>query len=373
MKICHITTVHPRFDVRIFHKECQSLNDEFKVVSLIVADGLGNTVANQIQIYDIGKAKSRKERFVKTVHKALKKALSLKADVYHLHDPELLRIIKKLKKSGAAVIYDAHEDLPRQILNKPYIPKLLRNFISLVIEKYENKKAKIADGIITATPHIRERFLKINPNTTDINNFPKINDILYHNNWDEKELAIAYIGGIFKTRGILETLEAIKDSNIKLLLAGKFSPESFETECRNHPGWKNVNYFGFLDRNGINNILKQARIGMVILENTPSYIVSLPVKMFEYMAAGLPVMASDFELWKSIIETENCGICVNQKDVNEINQKLNQIIFNTELLKKMGKNGRNAVINKYNWSLEEKKLISFYKNLIKNNNENIVD
>jgi glycosyltransferase involved in cell wall biosynthesis len=112
---------------------------------------------------------------------------------------------------------------------------------------------------------------------------------------------------------------------------------------------------------------------MVILEKTPRYIVSLPVKMFEYMAAGLPVMASDFELWKSIIETENCGICVNQKDVNEINQKLNQIINNTELLKAMGKNGRNAVIKKYNWSIEEKKLIYFYKNLIKHINENIAD
>ena len=72
MKICHITTVHPRFDVRIFHKECLSLNDEFKDVSLIVADGLGETVVNQIKIYDIGKAKNRKERFVKTVNKALK-------------------------------------------------------------------------------------------------------------------------------------------------------------------------------------------------------------------------------------------------------------------------------------------------------------
>ncbi|MFQ3579823.1 MAG: glycosyltransferase family 4 protein [Bacteroidales bacterium] len=371
MKICHITTVHPRLDVRIFHKECQSLNNEFKDVSLIVADGLGDTVSNQIKIYDIGKAKGRKERFVKTVNIALKKALSIKADVYHIHDPELLRIIKKLKKSGAAVIYDAHEDLPRQILNKPYIPKSLRNFISHVIEKYENRKAKIANGLIAATPHIRDRFLKINPNTTDVNNFPKIDDIVYNDNWDERELAIAYIGGIFKTRGILETLEAIKDSNIKLLLAGKFSPETLEAECRNHPGWKNVIYFGFLDRNGINDILKQARIGMVILENTPSYIVSLPVKMFEYMAAGLPVMASDFDLWKSIVEAENCGICVNQKDVNEINQKLNQIIYNTELLKEMGRNGRNAVVNKYNWSIEEKKLISFYKNLIRNNNENI--
>lgn len=373
MKICHITTVHPRFDVRIFHKECLSLNDEFKDVSLIVADGLGETVVNQIKIYDIGKAKNRKERFVKTVNKALKIAQSINADVYHIHDPELLRIIKKLKKSGAKVIYDAHEDLPRQILNKPYIPKIIRSFISFIIEKYENKNAKIADGIIAATPHIRDRFLKINTNTSDVNNFPKIDDIVYNENWDERELAIAYIGGIFKTRGILETLEAIKDSNIKLLLAGKFSPESLEFECRNHPGWKNVNYFGFIDRKGINNILKQARIGMVILENTPSYIVSLPVKMFEYMAAGLPVIASNFELWKNIVETENCGICVNQKDVNEIKEKLLKLIEDKKTLKEMGKNGRIAVIKKFNWNIEEKKLISFYKNLKQNIDENITD
>ncbi|NLA24144.1 MAG: glycosyltransferase family 4 protein [Bacteroidales bacterium] len=361
MKICHITTVHPRYDVRIFYKECISLAKNFSEVHLIVADGKGDEEKEQIKIYDIGKAKTRKERFLKSSKKAIAKAIEINADVYHIHDPELLRIALKLKKTGPKVIYDSHEDVPRQVLNKPYIPKFLRKSISKITEKYENKIAKRLDAIVAATPYIRDRFLKINKNTIDVNNYPKIEDIEFNSNWENREFAIGYIGGIFKTRGIFETLDAIEGTEIKLHLAGKFSPASLEAECKAHNAWQQVEYYGFLDRNAINDFLGKVRFGMVILEATPSYIYSLPVKMFEYMAAGLPVVASDFELWREIIETENCGICVDQTKPKLIREKLLDLINNTTKLEQMGKNGRKAVEEKYNWEIEEEKLVSLYK------------
>ncbi len=361
MRICIITTAHPRFDVRIWNKQCISLAKEFSDVHLIVADGKGDDINNGIKTYDIGKPSGRKERFLRTGKIALAKALEIKADVYHLHDPELLRIALKLKKSGAHVIYDSHEDLPRQVLNKTYIPKAFRKHISCDIERYENMKVKKLSGVIAATPHIRDRFLKVNSNCVDINNYPKVDDIKFCNDWSERQNAIGYIGGIFKTRGIFETLDAINGTDIKLILAGSFAPEELENDCRNHPAWKNVDFRGYIDRKGINELLESIRLGMVILEATPSYIYSLPVKMFEYMAAGLPVIASDFPLWRSIVEEAKCGICVNQTNPQEIKEKIQSLISDTATLQTMGENGRKAVEEKYNWQIEERKLIEFYK------------
>ncbi|HPX75200.1 MAG TPA: glycosyltransferase family 4 protein [Bacteroidales bacterium] len=360
MKICHISTVHSRYDVRIFLKECISLAKNYKEVHLIIADGLGNETKNNVIIHDIGKPKTRKDRFLKFSKLALSKAKELQADVYHIHDPELLRIVLKLQKFGAKIIYDSHEDLPRQILNKTYIPKYLRKLISRITENYENKISKKLNAIIAATPHIRNRFLIINKNTVDINNFPIIEDIKFNSDWENRELAIGYIGGIFKTRGIFETLDAINNTDIKLHLAGNFSHSQLETECKSHPAWKQVEFHGYLDRDGVNELLKKVRLGMVILEATPSYIVSLPIKMFEYMAAGLPVIASDFPLWKSIIEESKCGVCVDQTNSKLIKETLLSLINDTDKLAKFGNNGRKAVELNYNWNNEVQKLYNLY-------------
>jgi glycosyltransferase involved in cell wall biosynthesis len=364
MKVCHITTVHSRNDVRIFYKECMSLSNNGYDVSLIVADGLGNDIVNGVCIYDIGKEKNRFFRILRNSIKANIKAKEVNAEIYHVHDPELLLIVGGLRKITKKIIYDVHEDVPRQILNKYYLPKILRNIISRIFETFENIKSKKINTIITSTEHIRNRFLKLNLNTQAINNYPLLNeDILFNNEWNKKNKSIAYIGGIFRTRGIVQILESIKDTDIKLLLAGIFSPPELEYECKNHKGWDNVVYYGFIKREEINIFFKEVSAGIVILENTPSYIYSMPVKMFEYMASGIPVVASNFPLWKEIVELNNCGICVDPTNVKEIKESLLFLFNNKELCEKMGNNGRKAIEQKYNWNIEEIKLLEIYNSL----------
>ncbi len=361
-KICHISTVHPRFDVRIFHKECKSLSKIYNV-NLIVADGLGNEEKDNIKIFDIGlRQTSRIKRAKIDSAKALKKALELDCDLYHFHDPELIKIGEKLKKAGKKVIYDTHEDLPRQIYGKPYIKPYLKPLIAKAIEWQENKAAKKFDYICAATPFIRDRFKKINPNTIDINNYPILGEL--YNATSNKTNTFCYTGGITEERGIINLVKALKDINTKLILAGPVNNKSYLNEMKKLKEWNKVDFLGLVDRNEVRNIMSKSIAGLVTFLAMPNHINAQPNKIFEYMSSCIPVIGSNFDLWKSIIEDNNCGLCVTPDKPEEITKAMKYLQNNPDIAKQMGKNGQKAVLEKYNWNIEEQKLFNVYNEIL---------
>ena len=361
-KVCHITTVHKGLDVRIYHKECITLSKDFEVY-LIINDKINQITNESVKVIEINNSsKNRLSRFFKAANEALKKAIDINADIYHLHDPELLRIALKLKKRNKKVIYDAHEDLPRQILTKHWIPKIIRKPIAYFVEKAENNIVKKIDGVITATPTINERFDKLNNNSINVNNYPIIGEF----NKTQKKLTkpqIIYAGGISIERGILEIIDSLEHLNVDLNLAGKFLDPSLKSKLESHKLWKKVNYKGFLGRKEITELYNNSLVGMVTLYPTKNYQTSLPVKMFEYMAAGLPVIASNFPYWESIIKKHECGICVDPTSVSEITKAIKTLVENPSIAKTMGENGLNAIKTHFNWEKEGQKLTSFYHQL----------
>jgi glycosyltransferase involved in cell wall biosynthesis len=368
-RIVHVTSAHSPLDTRIFYKECRSLASAGYDVTLLGAHSM-NEVIDGVRFRGLGNSQGRRHRMTTKLTALCGEALRLNADVYHIHDPELLFMALLLRASGKRVIYDIHEDLPRTILYKRYIPEYLRKPLMWAVEKFENFSARIMTGLVTATPTIDKRFSAIHARTAVVNNFPLRDELApaSHLEWKSREMSVAYIGGISEERGIREMLAAINIVppflHARLELAGRFSPPDLREEMAAQPEWKHVNWRGMLDRQGICELLARVRAGLVVLHPEQNFVVSQPIKLFEYMAAGIPVIASDFPLWRSIIEKAGCGILVDPFRPEQSAKAIERLLGDSSLAEEMGRRGRRAVEEHLNWNAEERTLLSFYSSVL---------
>lgn len=371
IKVCHLTSVHPVEDVRIFHKECTSLAKNVYEVFLVHVSKELSTIKNGVNLISTGKVyKSRIKRILFSPIDVLKKALATDSSLFHFHDPELIPIGLILKLVyRKKVIYDVHEDIAKQVLTKTWIPtQTLRIIMSFILKFIETIASKQMSAIIPATHSIADNFKETNFSVVPVMNYPKLDEIpLSHpSSISTNTQYMCYIGGLTQSRGIFEMTEACHRNNIKLVLAGTFYPEVLENELfSSYNGIEIVDYRGQMDRQGVVDILSKATAGLVILHPLKNYIDSLPTKMFEYMAAGIPVIASSFPLCRQIIEKYNCGICVDPLNVMEISDAIRWILANPLEAQEMGKNGRLAVEQEYNWKNEETKLLNLYDQILK--------
>lgn len=360
--ITHLSTAHSAFDTRIFLKQCKSLAKKGFHMNLIITHDKAEMI-DGVHIIPLPLTRGRLKRMVFKPFLALSLALKTKADLYHFHDPELIPLGIFLKCLGKKVVYDVHEDVPSQIMGKYWIPPYLRKLVSFATYSLESLTSRFFDGISAATPHIRDIFVKRNQNSMDINNFPLKGEFAQEETDTKRENAICYVGGITKERGIIELIEAIEGTSITLYLAGTITPDSLKKDLEKKQGWKNVEFIGQVGRKKIQSILSRSQIGLCTLYPTPAYIHSLPVKIFEYMNAGLPIIASNFLYWKNLLKDCENIIFVDPLDPKAIRQAITTLMADKERCISLGKQGITLVNEIYNWDTEEKKLLELYKKI----------
>lgn len=364
--IIHFTTVHPRDDSRIRSKQLDTLARAFGGrVSLYVQDGLGDEIDPVLgyRIVDTGPRLRRIRRMTVGAWRMVRAVRRARPAIAHFHDPELLPWAVLLRLSGIKVVYDVHEDVPRQVSRNPRLPQWARRVMPPLVSLAEWIGARLINGVVAASPVIADRFPA--GRTALVRNFPLLDELHAPDStpMDKRPLEFTYVGTISEDRNIYRMIEAVSRLPAKaarLRLAGTFSIEETQRRAEAMPEWSSVKFEGWTSREGVAAVLADGRAGLVLLKPVPHEMETLPIKLFEYMAAGLPVISSDFPIWRAIVDGAECGLLVDPTDTDAIVKAMQWIIDNPDTSQEMGLRGRHAVEERFNWNLEAATLVRFY-------------
>jgi len=364
MKIAHLTSVHVVVDTRILHKEAASLAAAGHEVVLVAA-AEQEVILRGVRVRPIRRARGRLGRMVGTALRVLRAARAERADVYHFHDPELIPAGLCLKLAGSRVVYDVHDDLPAAVLSKSWIRPGLRRLVARVVAALESAAARQFDAVVVANPAHGHRFPAAR--TVAVRNLPDLAEFPCAPAAAERESAVVYVGDLTRARGAMEMVEAmalLPDScPARLWLGGRFSEPGLERACRALASWSRVDFLGWLDRAAVADRLHRASVGLVLLQPVPHYQANYPVKLFEYMAAGLPVVASDLPLCREVVKAADCGLVVDQRDPAAIAGAIRWLLEHPTEAEALGQRGRAAVEERYTWQAEARTLLSLYERL----------
>ena len=367
-KVVHLTSVHSPFDPRILHKECRTLAEAgYEVV--LVAPHDRDEVVGGVRIRHVRKARTRPERMMRTALDVLRAAIDEHAALYHFHDPELIPAGLALKARGARVVYDVHEHVPLQARTKSWLAPPLRNGMAIAAEAIEGVAGAVLDAIVTVTPTIARRFPRTR--TVLVANFPMLDEITAVDGlpYAERPQEVLYLGIITGIRGVREMVGAIdrlpERLGATLQLAGTFveDPETEEV-VRAMPGWERTRFLGWQGRHEVSALLARARVGMLLLYPTEYYLDAYPTKLYEYMAAGVPVVGSDLPLVRQVIDESGCGLAVDPLDVDAVAGAVRWLLTHPDEAEAMGRRGQAAVREHYNWGGEGEKLVALYRRLL---------
>lgn len=375
-KVCHLSSAHAPNDTRIFHKQCASLAKAGYQVSFVVkakdAQSVGCTTQKGVQVIQVPvDSSSRFKRMLFGAKAVYQKALEVDADIYEFHDPELLPYGLKLAKKGKKVIFDSHEDYPTQIMEKEWIPAILRRMISSAYRAYETHVVKQLDAVLfPCTKNGINIFENRAKRVVILSNAVMLEEMTPPQQEVQKQGdTICCTGSLTYQRGITHLIRAAHQAGVKLILAGQYSSEEYRKELEAMPEYSCVEYLGYIGRQELAQVYARSSIGMSTILNVGQYasLDNFPTKVYEYMAAGLPVIVPDYPFMRRSVQQDDFGIAVDPADVQAVAQAIRAILSDPQRAQQMGENGRQAVLQKYNWDIELKKLLELYDSLSEQN------
>ena len=371
VKVGVLTSLHPVFDIRIFHRECCSLARAGYDVTLIAPHD-SSLERNGVRVMGVEKSqlRGRIARGLQMSWRVYRAAKNLSADIYHFHDPELMPIGLLLHLQGKKVIYDVHEDLPSDLNSRErsFLPRWSRRYVAWAAKQVEEWIAGKVDAVVTAGEDITFRLKKFAAETVTVPNFPILEEYTSLacplTRYQSKTLVS--FGGVSEARAIQQQIEALgqlpKNSGIRLVLGGRTFPAQLE-EMKLLPGWNLVDYRGPIERKEMIEAMARAAVAVILFAPGPNHQAIRSNRFYESLAAGLPVIVPNFGEW-DLAERMGCGICVDSTDPQSIARAIEYLCTHPEVAAAMGARGKKLVQEKFCWEREESKLIQLYARLV---------
>ncbi|WP_342740937.1 glycosyltransferase [Bradyrhizobium sp. B117] len=355
-----LSSVHSANDIRIVEKEARSLSEAGHEVTVVArppcAREPGSIEFRPVEL----PAVARWKRPWVMGRAATMLARATGAEVVQFHDPELIPFALWLRSRGCKVVYDVHEDVPADIYSKKWIPRWMQPAVALGMELVERYTAPRFDAIVAATPTIAKRFRDFGAAVTLVRNSVRLDEFIEPTATTPRTRQAVYVGHASFNRGLVEMVEGCEAAGLPLVIAGSIGAP--ETDWLNESS-ANVIYRGMLGRSEIAALLNQSLIGLCLFQNEPNHLYAMPTKIFEYMAAGVPVITSDLPRSKEIVETAGCGFSVSLEDKKGLVERLSFLADAPNRALELGLAGRAAVAKEYNWQHDAGELKKLYQEI----------
>lgn len=370
-RICHFTCAHEADDVRVFQKECVALAKAGYDVYL-VAPNAKTAVVDGVNIIGVPALSMNPiYRLLILSNRVYRSALKVNADVYQFHDIELFKFGLKLKRRGKKVIFDSHENWFGYANGIKWLPNKMKRLISLYLKRIYSNNLRCFDRVITVSPHIVDILSRYSEKVDLITNYPLLSENslpnVTLNQFLERLNVACYVGTVYEISLQENIIKALSKSvDLKYQIIGNISQE-YKSKLLSIYDGSNLEFINFIPHNELEAYYSKSIFGFAIFDYTPNLggrKGSLGVnKIYEYMAKGLPVICTDFELWKSFVSKYKCGICVDSHDITAITEAINYLSKNRHEAYIMGQNGQKAIRNEFNWDIEAVKYLKIVESL----------
>lgn len=363
-RVVHVTSVHVWSDTRIFQRMCQGLSKRGWQVSLI-ASNVPSQIVEGVNVHGVRVPKSRLLRAIVGGYRVVSAARAIDATIYHFHDPELLIWKWLLALGGRLVVYDMHEYVPGAITTRPWIPAGVRQALARCWRLLERMTLR-RTPVVFAERSYAKHYAWL-PRKVVVLNLPDTETLLAIPATAHAG-RIVYVGRVSRNRGSLRMIEAMqllrqRGIDIELDIVGPLA-DSHRAELvavLDRAQLSGVHLHGYMKPVEAWRLAAGAVAGLAVLEPEPNYVESFPTKMFEYMALGLPVVVSNFPLYREVVDGNACGLCVDPLDSAALATALEQLLRDRGRARELGRNGREAVQKRYRWDQQLDALERFYR------------
>lgn len=349
MRILVVTIVHNPEDSRIRHRQIASLLDAgWDVTYIAPFTGYGLELGRDSTLaeLDIPRASGRRRfQAIREARRALAKH-GKDHDVVLLHDPELLLALPGLRRLPP-VVWDVHEDTAAALSLKPWLPRPLRPAVRWFVGTLERWAERHLDIVLAEHAYL-DRFRQNHLVVPNLNRVPAA--VVPPN-----QGRIIYVGSVTRARGALEMIEVARmvsmksQGAIKLLLIGT-AEAGVRAALRDAAAEGILERKGFLPSGQAMALLDGSLAGLSLLHDESNYRVSLPTKVVEYMAHGVPVITTPLPLAAQLVEDTGCGLVVPFGDADTAAEAILSLWNDPERRRAMGKAGHQAALERFDWS-----------------------